>query len=598
MRSIGLTAIAVCSIVWAGLLRASTPMPYALSADVSREGPRAVLTLRVDARMALGSVTLALRSSDNLFLGTDQLPMTLNSGDSARVSTTVEWLGGPEPVGYVAARVLSGRTQVGYSVNVFYLSMVKGRLALLDDTQLVAVLEVRRLKEAAADADQRAEALVRQLRARGRRLVPSSAVEVKTTASASSAAGVPVGGSVADAAFDRLVGPDSVEPCVKIFYQSNNNAYYRLRGSPKYRDPVLGDSNALGNAGVAGDNSFTVITQVEFENECGESTVRAMSYSSTSSAGVIDITVPSISPPGTNPVLQFSTTCPDAGDVDYGSFALFTHDLYGASVVGSFSTPDTWWLDSTVFTAQNSYRPFLFLWEATIRSIRSAWHQRSSYFDSVTGNFRAAYDRSLYGSNANNAYFDPNRLTITFGDGAGWASPYLVAHESGHFLQFNLQSGNLSGGGDWSQVSELDPATAFREGFGDFCAAIGGWDGVSPFPVGRAPQYLPPQFCESGECHRLSGTGAGQGWSLNVTGFLWDLFDSTQSGQWDLLSGSQADYLSLPLETLLSWRSSPPFYTDIQSLFSDWASRSMFSPSCSAAHTLATLNGMTLTGCP
>lgn len=172
-RFIELFALVFCAfIAGARSLHATVPVPYALSAELAPDGHRAVLTLKIEARQAIGPATLALRNSDNLFLGSDQLPVSLTAGDLVRLPITVEWIGGTEPVGYVVARVLSGTTQVGYSVNVFYLSLVKGHLALLDETQLVAVLGERNQKEAAADADQRAEALARQLRARGRRLVP------------------------------------------------------------------------------------------------------------------------------------------------------------------------------------------------------------------------------------------------------------------------------------------------------------------------------------------------------------------------------------------------------------------------------------------
>ncbi len=144
-----------------------------------------------------------------------------------------------------------------------------------------------------------------------------------------------------------------------------------------------------------------------------------------------------------------------------------------------------------------------------------------------------------------------------------------MAHEFGHFFQYQLQGGSLAGGGQHYYCGNSGDATAFVEGFAD-------WHGAWWETDGR--DYIVP--CESGECY----TACPAGWRLegNVQAFFWDLFDSVNSPTYD----ASIDTVIYPLTFLLNWGS----YSSFPAFYDNFQSRGLFNTAVPGVRTVNKLD--------
>ena len=437
----------------------------------------------------------------------------------------------------------------------------------------------------AAAADARAAVLIGSVLARGKMPAP-------TGGELSSAPGRPVESSNFEKAWNRLVaqfyatktGKSGLHPSTTSLHPRPNldcgpyvespaNRDYPVQGYISYDNdhfdqlPGIGIDRLLQEPGYQG----FVTTNVAFENDCFvQYRIRAFDYT-TSWSGSFNVTVRTIDDPSySDPILYVSTTAPDAGE---------------RSCAGSCTTINT--VQQLLYPPNDRFqyaggtiqlRPYykfdaapfryFFHWNDEIKSLKRNWNNNGFY-----PSFVAGHDASVPAPGPGAYFYAASGMgIIAFADTQEWSHLWLIAHECGHFFQFELQGNRFGGGQDHFVCQRIDEGPAFKEGFADWHASFWETDGRL--------LYMP---CDGDECYSNCGLG-GYTVELNVAAFFWDVFDYTNHPTFD----QNVDTVSYPLRLLFYWASRD--YTSFHDFYTDFRNQGAWGSSEPVTAALRTVN--------
>ncbi len=353
------------------------------------------------------------------------------------------------------------------------------------------------------------------------------------------------------------VGPLSPpEPCGK-FHISDLNYSFPVSGFVSYYNLYQQGIERIGEGYAVG-----VDTQVLWENYCDYYQYRTTRFTGTTTGdpnATFTINVTSYTGPGgPNPAVTFVTTAPDAGSRAAGtaSITLVTQEVGPAYYFGGWNGGT--YMMYPLFDTNSTANAFLFNWNEEIKSLQKRWSD--SGFGASFTPFKAGYDPTFQDANA--AFIPTSPGLVEFNDSGRWVFKWLMAHEFGHFFQYELQGGSLAGGGTHSYCISSGDVTSFSEGFADWHASW--WE-----PDGR--DYLVPCLSfPDVECY----TTCAPGYRLegNVQAFFWDLFDTENDPTAGSGRDAGRDTVTYSLGLLHNWTN----YFTFNAFYDDFNSRGLW----------------------
>ena len=544
------TASTIPPLVVTGILEGATQTGGTLIVSVEAT-QRSFSTLRVDLSALGGELkTPAALPAFGLYPGVPvrlSIPITLAASKS------------PEETGSLVVRVLSPSGSP-ITTRIFHFIGRPGfPVAELSPADFEAILAKHAADNATVDANKVTARLVEATLARNKRPVPSTFGSAAGEASSSVAAASP-----SQAAWDRAstsLGPSPQSPpdqCGQLHQDADNYAI-PVAGQAFYYDPHEQSTTHL-----AGGYTVAVDTQVLWSNLCDDQYRTTRYFGTTDDNGGYSMTVTSSVAPGTgNPLVSFLAEAPDAG-VRSGNAGMIpiTQSLLPGYHHGGWE--GTTWRMFPLFDPANSFYTFLFRWNNEIKSLQSRWAE--SGFGSYYTPFKAGYDSSAQDSTA---FVISAPGLVAFNTAGSYTIKWTMAHEFGHFFQYQLQGGSLDGGGQHSYCGNYGDAVAFVEGFADWHGAWWETDGIN---------FIVP--CDGGDCYGCSSAG----WRLegNVQAFFWDLFDAVNSSSQD----GGVDTVTYPLNFLQNWNT----YSSFPSFYSDFQGRGLFNSAVPAIRTVNKLD--------
>lgn len=344
---------------------------------------------------------------------------------------------------------------------------------------------------------------------------------------------------------------------------SSNNHIYPLTIHTRYYDGFHGFDLQLREP----DYTVGAYTTVEEVNSCGEFRYvenRRQQPTDQSANAVFDFFT-TIEPEGSgNPLTRLETRAPDVGITtcwSCGTMSLVWQEP--TSQTYSYSGSGTTRIEST-YGSGAPYGDF-FRWNDALKEYKRrtpAEGVNSAYTD-----FKAAYDSAFTGI----AAFSPNGSGFAFyGNGGQWIERWVIAHETGHHLQYALQENVMTFGGAHT-ICGLHTATgALGEGFAD-------WYGCF-YETERREWYF---NCENGECY--STCPAGYLIEGNVATFLWDVFDGVNHATHD----QGVDTVWYSQSILNDWANE---YADFPTFYEDYRARGIWGDGEPVVDQLRTVN--------